>query len=138
MFATVQANEERLVRSEPSAPKDIAVGLRIPLTIGEVGFLVEEMYRGRSAVSGLPTRLFLARWRKPQESILRTMGEGANQQKWTTLRMCDLVCMTKEEHRIHETQVLKGDKTPEDLYDAETVKRVEAKIEEIAEYEKYR
>lgn len=96
------------------------------------------MYRGRSIISGLPTRLFLVRWRRPKESIVRKMGEGADEQKWTTLRLCDLVCMTKEEHKIHEKQVLKGDKTPEDLYDAETVKRVEARIAEIKEYEKYR
>lgn len=138
LFATVQANEERLVRSEADAPKDVAVGLRIPLTVGEVAFLVEEMYRGRSVISGLPTRLFLARWRRPKESILRVVGEGADQQKSTTLRLSELVCLTKEEHKIHEKQVLRGDKAPEDLYDAETVKRVEARIAEIKEYEKYR
>lgn len=134
----MQAHEERLLRSEPGAPKDIAVGLRVPLTVSEVAFLIEEMYRGKSAVSGLPTRLFLIRWRKPQKTILKTIGEGADQQKWTTLRMSDLVCLTKEEIKIHEKEVLKGDKTPEDLYDADTVKRVEARIAEIKEYEKYR
>lgn len=138
LFSTVQANEERLVRSEPGAPTDVAVGLRIPLTVGEVSFLVEEMYRGRSAISGLPTRLFLIRWRRPKESILVTIGEGADQQKSTSLRMSDLVCMTKEEHKLHEKQVLKGDKTPEDLYDAKTIKRVEARLAEIKEYEEYR
>lgn len=134
----VQAYEERLVRSEPGAPKDIAVGLRIPLTVSEVAFLIEEMYRGRSAVSGLPTRLFLVRWRKPQESIMKTIGEGADQQKWSTLQMSDLVCLTKEEIKIHEKEILKGDKTPEDVYDADTVKKVEARIAEIKQYEKYR
>lgn len=138
LFAAVQANEERLVRAEPGMPSDIAIGLRIPLTVGEVAFLVEEMYRGRSVVSGLPTRLFLVRWRRPKESIFRTMGEGVDQQKWTTLKMSDLVCMTKEELKRHETQVLRGDKTPEDLYEAEVVQRVEARIAEIQEYEKLR
>ncbi|PSS03197.1 hypothetical protein BD289DRAFT_381323 [Coniella lustricola] len=138
VFSIVQANEERLIRAEPGAPKDVAVGLRIPLTVGEVAFLVEEMYRGRSAISNLPTRLHLIRWRKPQESILKTIGEGTEQQKSTTLKMSDLVCMTKEEHKIHEKQVLKGSKTPEDLYDAETVTRVEDRIEEIKQYEQSR
>lgn len=138
LFSIVQANEERLIRSEPGAPVDIAVGLRIPLTVGDVAFLVEEMYRGRSVLSNLPTRLFLVRWRRPKESILRVVGEGADQQKTTTLRMSDLVCMTKEELKNHVNQVLKGGKAPEDLYDAETIKMVEARIAEIKEYEKYR
>lgn len=137
LFSAVQANEQRLVRSEPGAPSDIALGLRIPLTHSEVAFLVEEMYRGRSVISGLPTSLFLIRWRKPQGSILKTLGDGEDQQKWTTLKMSDLVCMTKKEFKTHEEQVLKGAKSPEDLYDAETIKRVEAKIAEVVEYEKY-
>ncbi|KUI55977.1 tRNA threonylcarbamoyladenosine dehydratase 2 [Cytospora mali] len=138
VFSIVQANEERLVRAEPGAPVDVAVGLRITLSVADVSFLVEEMYRGRSAISSLPTSLFLMRWRKPQGSILQTTGEGEDQQKWTTLRMSDLVCMTKKEAKIHEQQVLKEGKSPEDLYDAETLKRVEERIAEIKEYEKYR
>lgn len=138
IFCTVQAHEERIIRAEPGASKDVAVGLKIPLTISDVAFLVEEIYRGRSAISGLPSRLFLARWRKPQQSILKTIGEGADQQKWTTLELSNLVCLTKEEVKIHEKEILKGSKTPEELYDADTVKRVEARIAEIKEYEKYR
>lgn len=126
------------MRSEPGAPADIALGLRIPLTHSEVAFLVEEMYRGRSAISGLPTSLFLIRWRKPKGSILKTLGDGEDKQKWTTLKMSDLVCMTKKEFKTHEEQVLKGGKSPEDLYDAETIKRVEAQIAEVVKYEKYR
>lgn len=103
-----------------------------------MAFLVEEMYRGRSVISGLPTRLHLIRWRKPSKSILKTIGKGAGVQKWTSLRMSDLVCMTKEEHKNHEKEVLKGCKTPEDLYDEETIKRVEARIAEIMLYEQFR
>lgn len=71
-------------------------------------------------------------------SIVKTIGEGAGQQKSTTLQMSDLVCLTKEEIKIHEKEILKGDKTPEDVYDADIVKKVEARIAEIKEYEKYR
>lgn len=123
---------------EPGASKDIAIGLRLPLTVGEVAFLVEEMYRGRSAISGLPTRLFLSRWRRPQEGIVNTLGEGSDLQKWSKLQMSDLVCLTKEELKEHEKLVLKGDKTPEELYDAEAVARVEKRIAEIKEWEKFR
>lgn len=138
MFSAIQNNEERLVRSEPGAPKDVAVGLRIPLTVGEVAFLVEEIYRGRSAISGLSTRLFLARWRRPQGSILKTLGEGADLQKWSDVRMSDLVCLTKEELKEHERLVLKGEKTPEEAYGAEAVARVESRIAEIKEWERHR
>lgn len=127
-----------MVRSEPGAPKDICVGLKIPLTVSEIAFLIEEIYRSRSVISGLSTRLHLVRWRKPKASIMKTIGEGADRQKWTTLQMSDLVCLTKEEVKIHEKEVLKGDKNPEDIYDADKVKKVEARIEEIKEYEKYR
>lgn len=99
---------------------------------------MEEMYRGRSVISGLPTGLFLIRWRNPQSSILKTLGDGEDQQKWTTLKLSELVCMTKKEFKTHEEQVLKGGKSPEDLYDAETVRRVEAKIAEVVEYERFR
>ncbi|ROV91615.1 hypothetical protein VSDG_07896 [Cytospora chrysosperma] len=138
VFSIVQANEERLVRAEPGAPSDVALGLRIPVSVADVAFLIEEIYRGRSALSSLPTSLFLVRWRKPQGSILQSTGEGEDQQKWTTLRMSDLVCMTKKEAKLHEQQVLREGKSPEDLYDAETVKRVEDRIAETVEYEKYR
>lgn len=116
----------------------MAIGLRIPLSVADVAFLIEEMYRGRSAISSLPTSLFLIRWRKPEGSILQSSGKGEDQQKWTSLRMSDLVCMTKKEAKVHEQEVLREGKAPEDLYDAETVKRVESRIEEIVEYEKYR
>lgn len=134
----MQAHEEKLVRSEPGAPKDVCAGLKIPLTVSEVAFLVEEVYRSRSAVSGLATRLHLVRWRKPRAGVMKTLGEGADQQKWTTLQMSDLVCLTKEEVKMHDKEVLQGGKSPEDVYDADTVRKVEARIEEIKEYEKYR
>lgn len=66
------------------------------------------------------------------------IGEGIDQQRSSNVRMQDLVCMTKEEAAVHDKEVYKGGKAPEDLYDAETVKRVEARLEEIAEYEKLR
>lgn len=66
------------------------------------------------------------------------IGEGIDEQKSSNVRMRDLVCMTKEEAANHDKQVYKGGKTPEEVYDAETVKRVEARQQEIAEWEKLR
>jgi hypothetical protein len=39
---------------------------------------------------------------------------------------------------VHEREVLKGSKTPEELYDREIVEYTEARIEEEIGYEKYR
>ncbi|EON95944.1 putative molybdopterin biosynthesis protein moeb protein [Phaeoacremonium minimum UCRPA7] len=138
VHAALQALEEKLVRTTEPGPTDLALGLKIPLTIGDLAFLVEEIYRARSAITGVPTRLVLVRWRKPEGSTMIKIGEGIDQQRSSNVRMQDLVCMTKEEAAVHDKEVYKGGKAPEDLYDAETVKRVEARLEEIAEYEKLR
>ena len=46
--------------------------------------------------------------------------------------------MTREEATVHEREVVRGAKTPEDLYDMETVESVEVRIREEIGYEKYR
>lgn len=61
-----------------------------------------------------------------------------NGQKSSKVRLRDLVCMTREEAAVHEKEVVRGTKSPEDLYDKETVERVEARIKEEIGYEKYR
>ncbi len=101
-------------------------------------FLAEEIYKGRSAVTGLTTRLVLTRWRKPTNSILIKIGEGSDEQKSSNLKLTDLVLMTKEEGTRHDKLILRGDRHPEDVYDATVVAKVEAALKEIALYEKYR
>ena len=102
--------------------------------MGDVAFLVEEVYRGKSAVSGIPTRLVLIRWPKPKQSTLIKIEE----QKSSDLRLRDLVCMTKEEAARHQREVLLGDKALSDIYDADTIERVEAKLNEAEAFERYR
>lgn len=114
------------------------MGLKLPLTFGDIAFLVEEIYRGRSAITGVPTRLVLVRWRKPEGSTVIKIGEGKDLQKSSNVRLQDLVCMTKEEAANHDKLVHKGGKKPEEVYDAEVVERVKARLLEIAEYEKLR
>ena len=46
--------------------------------------------------------------------------------------------MTKEEGVRHEKEILKGNKTLEDLYDSETLTRVASAREEAAKYEHLR
>ncbi|KAF2144073.1 uncharacterized protein K452DRAFT_152440 [Aplosporella prunicola CBS 121167] len=131
MLGALQGLEERLARHRGVD----AVGLRIPITQDDVGYLVEEVYRGRSVVTGLATRLALTRWRAPPEGFVDNRFPGQNN---SLLHIRDLVCMTKEEATRHEKEVLKGDKQPEDIYDKEVVELVEARLQEEEVFQRYR
>jgi hypothetical protein len=131
ILAWLQSHEEKLAR----AMGVDAHGLRLRLTMDDVGYLVDEIYRGRSVVSGLPTRLCLVRWRQPYKKFVDESVEG---QKYSTLRTGDVVCMTKDEAARHYKEVLTGDKTPEDLYGRDVLELAERRLKEEKEYEKYR
>jgi hypothetical protein len=138
ILAYVQASEEKIVRMIEGGRTDVCIGLKVPITAGDIAFLVEEAFRGRSAVSGIPTKLMLIRWKKPQETTLVRIGEGKDEQKSSNLRLRDLVCMTKEEAVRHQKEVLHGDKSLEDLYSREVIELVESRQREAEAYEKYR
>ncbi|KAM0245485.1 hypothetical protein ACHAQJ_010545 [Trichoderma viride] len=127
----VQGSEEKLARMFVPG----TTGLKTPLTLGDVAFMSEELYSGRSILSGIPTKLVLIRWRKPDTCSMVVIGEGKDEQKCSTIRLRDLVCMTKEEATRHEKEIFKADKALEELYDEGTIKRVEAKMAEAAKYE---
>lgn len=133
ILAQLQGWEEKLARQ--TTENENAQGLKLPLNVNDVGYLVEEVYRGRSVLSGIPTRLSLIRWRKPQGSSIDRSVEG---QKYSKLKMSDLICLTKEEATLHEREVLKGNKNPEELYDQEIVKLVEERMREEIAYERFR
>lgn len=133
ILAQLQGSEEKLVRA--TTPGEDAQGLKLAISANDVGYVVEEIFRGKSAVSGVPTRLALCRWRKPTESTIDLSVEG---QKSSRVLLRDLVCMTKEEAAVHEREVIRGDKTPESLYNKNIVDLVEARINEEIRYEKYR
>jgi hypothetical protein len=52
--------------------------------------------------------------------------------------MKDLVLMTKEEVTKHEKEVLKGEKSLEEVYDAETIKRVNERMAEEEKFQRFR
>lgn len=134
ILSYVQSTEDKLARIFGLD----SVGLKAPLTMGDVAYLSEELYNGRSIVSGIPTKIVLIRWRKPESTNMTVIGEGKDIQKCSTLRLRDLVCMTKEEATRHEKEVFRADKPLEELYNKETIERIEAKLAEAARYEKYR
>ena len=123
ILAQLQGLEERVAKHHGFDP----VGLRIPITADDVGYLIEEVYHGRSVVSGLASRLALVRWRKPNGEWINTRTRG---QKADKLELGQLVCMTKDEMHKHEQLVLKDSKTPEEIYDRVVVDLVEKRMRE--------
>jgi tRNA A37 threonylcarbamoyladenosine dehydratase len=110
-------------------------GLKLQLTTDDIGLIVEEVYRSRSAISGLVSRLVLVRWRKPAAGFIDTSVPG---QKVSRLNMDEVVCMTKEEAQRHEEQVLRENRPVEDLYESAISEKVEQRLKEQRELEKYR
>lgn len=127
ILAALQGLEERLARSMGKDP----TGLKLPVTQDDVGYMVEEVFRGKSVVSSLYTRLALIRWRKPEADFMNTEIQG---QKSSRLALGDLVLMTKDEAQKHEKEVLKGDKAPEEVWGPNVSQLVEHRMEEERVY----
>ncbi|GAB0134796.1 hypothetical protein EsDP_00003152 [Epichloe bromicola] len=130
----VQGSEDRLARILGLD----TVGLKTPLTTGDVAFMTEELYHGRSIISGISTKIVLIRWRRPGGSSMHVIGEGKDVQKCSTIKLRDLVCMTKEEATRHEKEIFKASKKLEEVYDKETIERTETKLASAAKYEQFR
>lgn len=121
ILAQLQGFEEKLARA--TTEHEDAQGLKVPLTSADVGYIVEEVYKGKSALSGVSTRLSLTRWRKPEEGS--TLDSSVEGQKVSKVRARDLVCMTREEATKHEKLVFKEGKKVEDVYDSTTIEKVD-------------
>jgi len=132
ILSNLQGTEERLVRQTGTE----AVGLRIPISKDDVGYLVEEVFRGKSVVSNVPTRLALIRWKASEEGFrIEVSSKG---QMSVRLSLSDLVLMTKEEAAAHENEVLRGGKAPESIYSEEVLQLVERRKDEERQYQQYR
>ena len=123
VLAQLQGLEERVARHQSLDP----LGLRIPVTVDDVGYLIEEVYRGRSVISGLASRLALARWRRPESDWIDSRTPG---QKADKLDLDQLVCLTKDEMMRHEQLVLREGRAPEEVYDKHVVELVEKRMME--------
>ncbi|EER27857.1 ThiF family protein [Coccidioides posadasii C735 delta SOWgp] len=134
VLGALQGMEERLAKHDNKDP----VGLRIPITKDDVGYLLEEVWRGKSVVSGLTTRLALVRWERPGEGFGADPKWDQHGQKGVKMRLRDLVCMTKDEAQRHEREVLKGGKKPAELYDESVLIKVQQRMREEEEFERYR
>ena len=132
VLSSLQGLEERLIRH---TGEDFQ-GLRIPVTKDDVGYLVEEVHRGKSVISGIPTRLALVRWNVPKGGFkVEVDAEG---QKTVRLDLHDLVCMTKEEAASHEKEILKGGRSPDAFYSQDVLQLVARRRDEERCYQLYR
>ncbi|KAH3900155.1 related to E.coli molybdopterin-converting factor chlN [Saccharomycodes ludwigii] len=94
---------------------------RIPIALSDIGYLVEEVWRGRSPVSGFSTRLTLSKW-DPSKPI----------------SLQNVVILTKEEQKEHENRILNGNEKFEDVYSKEVLDLVAKRFSEEAYYSKFR
>ncbi|KAH9822173.1 hypothetical protein DFH28DRAFT_1078497 [Melampsora americana] len=89
---------------------------RIPFSIEEIGYIFEEIYRGKSIVSPnflISSTLTLIKWDFKFD-----------------LNWQNCVVMDRSEAELHEKEVLIGQKDPEEVWDSETVKLVKERFEE--------
>jgi tRNA A37 threonylcarbamoyladenosine dehydratase len=112
------------------------VGLRLPISKDDIQYIVEEIYRGKSAVTGLSNRLVLIPWEVPSQGFEMDTTWEKDGQKLFRLDAAELVCMTKDEATRHEREVLRGGKKVEDLYDATVLQRVSLRKRETEEWKK--
>lgn len=129
-------------------------GLKVPISEADAGYIMEEIFAGRSAVSGLTHRLHLVRWNplfggRFEDGSTGVEGEGQLSEKEAKARMekigvgvdgaiemklTDLVCLTKEELKVHEKRVLIGGESPEAVWGKEAQELVERKWAEEKEF----
>ncbi|EZF35475.1 hypothetical protein H109_00486 [Trichophyton interdigitale MR816] len=135
ILGALQGTEARLAKTiEGQDP----VGLRIPISKEDVGYLIEEVWRSKSVVSGLTTRLVLIRWERPVHGFGADPELLKQGQKGARLQLSELVCMTKEEALHHETEVLKGGKKHSEVYDDTIIQKVRERMEEERFFQRYR
>lgn len=135
ILSTLQGLLDRLAKLEMG--KEFT-GLRIPLSRDDVAYLVDDIWRGKSVVTGLPSRLALVPWERPVGGFRPDPEWEKEGQKVIPMALQDLVCMTKEEATRHEKEVLLGKKSVEEIYDEDVLQRVNQRRKETEFYEKFR
>lgn len=94
---------------------------RVPVALKEVSYIVEEVFRGKSPVSGFSTRLTLSKWDPLKPVSLQ-----------------NVVVLTKEEQKIHEDRVLNGGEKLQDVYPQEVLDLVKKRFLEEEYYSQFR
>lgn len=87
----------------------------------DVSYLVEEVFKGKSPISGISTRLTLSKW-DPSKPI----------------SLQNVTVLTKDEQREHENRILIGNESLRDVYDANVLERVSKRFKDEAYYSQFR
>lgn len=111
VLQSLAAQEARLGRTDQ----------RTPVAMADIPYIVEEVFRGKSVVSGFSTRLALTRWDPSKE-----------------LSMQNVVLVTKEEQRRHEERVLQGGEPLELVYGKEVLEKVAHRFAQEKYYSTFR
>ncbi|KAJ5104921.1 hypothetical protein NUU61_002268 [Penicillium alfredii] len=135
ILASLQSLHERLARQIADQEP---VGLRLPVSKDDIAFLMEEVWRGKSAITGLANRLVLIPWQPRPQGFGLDLTYEKEGQKFVPVVLKDLVCMTKDEATRHEKEVLRGGKPVDEVYDETVLQRVNLRRREAEEYEQYR
>lgn len=98
----------------------------MPINVLDVEYLIEEVFRGKSVVSGEASRLAISMW--------NPIKDGEKKEA----KFNNLVVMTKDEQLKHEENVLIPKIDPKDYYPESVIKVVEARMRERDYYEQFR
>ncbi|KAH3660162.1 hypothetical protein OGAPHI_007367 [Ogataea philodendri] len=94
---------------------------RVQISLSDVNYILEEVFRGKSPISGFSTRLALSRWKREEPLSLQ-----------------NVVIMTKEEQKVHEDRVLLGGESLETVYPPAVLELVEKRFREEKYYSEFR
>lgn len=94
---------------------------RVPVALSDVGYIVTEVFRGKSPISGYSTKLALSKWDPSKPVSLQNVA-----------------LVTSEEQKLHEKRVLNGGEKLEDVYSPEVLELVNTRFGEEKYYSQFR
>lgn len=94
---------------------------RVPISLSDVSYILEEVFHGKSPISNYSTKLTLSRWDPTKELSLQ-----------------NVVILTKEEQSNHEKRVLNGGEKIEDVYSQEIIDRVNQRFADEQYWSQFR
>lgn len=100
-------------------------GISMPIDVNDVEYLIEEVFRGKSVISGESARLAITMWNPPKKGV-------------QTAEFENLVVITKDEQKIHEREVLLGGKSVQEVYPQKVLDLVEKRMGQERYYSQFR
>lgn len=104
----------------------------VPVDLQDVEYLVEEVFRGKSVISGKSTRLALTLWERPP------FQPGTEDKMVERIDFDNLVVLTKDEQKVHEAQVLVKGRPINEVYDQHVLDLVKKRFDQEKYYSQFR